>query len=222
MSSCRETCVGESMWGRRRFTAPPQMRPTRGRQRTRGIPISPQGSLSAIRTHTRGAGHMGRSRGGELACTGRRWSASLIHLQRARPRRPVPLLIVHGDSRSASRPPCTFAVAPAICEFVSATDSAPRSLPVAHEPSTSFDSACYRHPRTASLRAVRGSSVKLPKARYFCVCNDPYAGSPVLGAAQPRSAEEDGLPMKSPRQSRPHARRSTKILFTNMTGTEHR
>jgi hypothetical protein len=91
-----------------------------------------QGSLfEAIRTHTRGAGHMGRCRGGELACTGRRWFASLIHLQRARPRRPVPLFIVHGDSRSASRPPCTLAVAPAIFKFVSASDFAPQSRPEA-------------------------------------------------------------------------------------------
>jgi hypothetical protein len=66
--------------------------------------------VSAIRTHTRGAGRKGRGRGGELACTGRRWSASLIHLQRARPCRPVSFFIVHGDSRSASRRPCMHAV----------------------------------------------------------------------------------------------------------------
>jgi hypothetical protein len=66
----------------------------------------------AIRTHTRGAGRMGRGRGGELACTGRHRSASLIHLQRARPCRPVPFFVAIGDSRSASRPPIAFAVAP--------------------------------------------------------------------------------------------------------------
>jgi hypothetical protein len=68
-------------------------------------------AAEAIRTHTRGIGHLGRSRGGELACTGRHWSASLIHLQRARPCRPVPFFVAIGDSRSASRPPIAFAVA---------------------------------------------------------------------------------------------------------------
>ncbi len=67
-----------------------------------------QGSLpEAIRTHTRGAGHMGRGRGGELACAGRQWSASPIKIQSARPCRPVSLF--------------------------GATDSAARSRPVAHD-----------------------------------------------------------------------------------------
>jgi len=34
--------------------------------------------------------------------------------------------------------------------------------------------------------------VKLPKARYFCVFDDPYAGSPVFDAALPHSTEDDG------------------------------
>jgi hypothetical protein len=60
--------------------------------------------VSAIRTHTRGAGRKGRGRGGELTCTGRRWSASLIHLQRARPCRPVPFFVCASDSAPQSRP----------------------------------------------------------------------------------------------------------------------
>lgn len=44
----------------------------------------PRDRSGAIRTHTRGSGHMGRGRGGELACAGRQWSASPIKISKAR------------------------------------------------------------------------------------------------------------------------------------------
>jgi hypothetical protein len=58
----------------RRFTAPPPQRPTRGRQKTRGIPISPRGPTCSHHSRLAARAHAlcqrGEMRGSMQACAG--------------------------------------------------------------------------------------------------------------------------------------------------------
>jgi hypothetical protein len=85
--------------------------PSRKEMRGRMAGSTAQGSFSkTIRTHTRGAGRKGRGRGGELACTGRHWSASPNPIAKTEATSPRPFLFAIGDSPPASRPPIALAV----------------------------------------------------------------------------------------------------------------
>ncbi len=176
MSSCRETCVERACGAARRNRYAAGSLPARSGlvMRRRGETLLALGCgsgwrvrrlrdrLGAIRTHTRGSGHMGRGRGGELACAGRQWSASPIKIQSARPCRPAPLLIVHGDSRSASRPPWTFAVAPAGCAGV-----------VRHRPPIAFAVSRRERSRLSSVMPTEVGTLASVLISCAEVCLDP-------------------------------------------------
>ena len=139
---------------------------------------------------------MGRSRGGELACAGRHWSASLIHLQRARPRRPVPFVVRASDSASQSRP--------------EALDSCRvgRRTRLSWSRRLCWFARCNVILGRARRRRVegRGSSARLVEdaisgLRQF------YAGSP--NGLRARGSRMTTGNQKTARQSAPHARRST-------------
>ena len=145
-------------------------------------------------------------------------SASLIQMQRARPRRPVPLLIGTTDSTPWSRP-----IAP---DAFPSSSSAERGSAASKAGDPAQDSSKTHHWHCRPARRTRLGNAKTKSSRQRRQPSTTKGQQLAVSGFDGRLRGDDADYFarrphlkEKPRQTAPHARRSSENSFSTITGT---